>query len=61
MRVVVNAKGLPIDWSVAQSSGHARLDRAAMEAIAGWRFEPATRGGQPVKGEVIVPMQFTLR
>ncbi|HSH85283.1 MAG TPA: energy transducer TonB, partial [Guyparkeria sp.] len=61
LRVMVDADGRPIDWSVARSSGHARLDRAAMDAVAKWRFEPATRGGRPVKGEVIVPLDFRLR
>ncbi|WP_322521836.1 energy transducer TonB [Guyparkeria halophila] len=59
--VVVDADGRPIDWSVERSSGHERLDRAAMEAVAKWRFEPATRGGNAVQGEVIVPLRFKLR
>ncbi|TKA90101.1 energy transducer TonB [Guyparkeria sp. SB14A] len=61
LRVVVDREGKPVTWSVVQSSGHERLDRAAKEAVAKWRFDPATRGGEPVRGEVIVPLQFTLR
>ncbi len=61
LRVVVDADGKPVDWSISRSSGHERLDRAAMDAVAQWRFEPATRGGKAVEGEVIVPMRFQLR
>ena len=34
------------------------LDRAATEAVKRWRFRPAMQGGQPVSGEVQVPITF---
>ncbi|MFA9462542.1 energy transducer TonB [Thiohalorhabdus sp. Cl-TMA] len=60
LRVRVSPKGEPLEVSVAESSGHAILDRTAKEAVRDWRFEPATRGGQPVEGTVKVPVRFRL-
>jgi protein TonB len=59
--VVVAADGRPVDWRVERSSGHERLDQAALDAVAGWRFEPARRGHRPVAGTVLVPMEFRLQ
>ena len=43
---------------LAEGSGNRDLDRAAMEAVRRWRFQPATRNGQPVTATVIVPLEF---
>jgi protein TonB len=43
---------------LAESSGNRDLDRAAMEAVRRWTFQPATRNGQPVTATVIVPLEF---
>ncbi|AGA34114.1 Ferric siderophore transport system, periplasmic binding protein TonB [Thioalkalivibrio nitratireducens DSM 14787] len=59
--VAVGADGRPVSWRVEKSSGHERLDNAALAAVEGWRFEPARRGTRPVAGSVIVPMEFRLR
>jgi periplasmic protein TonB len=59
--VAVAADGRPVDWRVERSSGHERLDQAALDAVAGWRFEPARRGLRPVAGSVLVPMEFRLQ
>lgn len=34
------------------------LNEAALEAVRNWRFNPATRNGQPVKTTIQVPMTF---
>jgi periplasmic protein TonB len=47
LRVNVSADGLPLTISVAQSSGFASLDSAAVAAVQKWRFVPASRGGVP--------------
>lgn len=54
----VGIDGRPRDVGVARSSGHPALDRAAVRAVERWRFEPARRDGQPVEGEVQVPVEF---
>jgi periplasmic protein TonB len=37
------------------------LDDAAIEAVKGWTFVPATQGGQPIAGWVTVPIDFRLQ
>ena len=58
--VQVDRQGEPVAVDVAQSSGHAILDRAARRAVQRWRFAPARRRGEPVAAEVTIPVRFTL-
>jgi TonB family protein len=46
--------------TIQQSSGHAVLDRAALDTVRQWRFIPARRGGQVVEAPVQVPIVFRL-
>ena len=48
LRILIDANGRAVDVQVQRSSGSARLDQAALEAIREWRFIPARRGGKPV-------------
>lgn len=61
LKVHVAPDGRPLEIVLAESSGHPRLDRAAEDAVAGWRFVPARLGDTPVAGWVLVPISFTLR
>jgi len=45
---------------VQRSAGRPDLDRAAMEAIKTWLFEPARRGKEAVAVWVILPVRFEL-
>ncbi|MBS1717391.1 MAG: TonB family protein [Armatimonadetes bacterium] len=54
----VGADGVPTDVKVAQSTGIFELDRLALEAAKKWRFQPATRDGQPVPGKVRLTIEF---
>lgn len=45
---------------VEQSAGHPDFDRAAVEAIKQWRFEPARRGNLPVTVWLRMPVRFVL-
>ena len=47
--------------AINRSSGHARLDTAARDAVRGWRWQPTIRGGQPVRVRGIVEIPFILR
>ena len=58
--VYIGPDGVPTSTSLAQSSGSRDLDRAAMQAVRRWRFEPAMAGGQPTVGQVIVPIDVNL-
>ena len=45
---------------VSVSSGHARLDEAAVAAARRWRFRPATQGGLPVAATLPTAVHFRL-
>lgn len=61
LRVLVDAQGRPQVVEVGRSSGFARLDQAAVQAVERWHFVPAQRGGQTVSEWVVVPIVFSLR
>jgi len=56
--VTVAADGSVERQELTDSSGNRHLDRAALEAVRRWRFQPATRNGKPVAAEVSVPIVF---
>ncbi len=58
VRVEVDARGLPLDAKVIQRSGSRELDRAALDAVRGWRFQPAQSNGQPMVGSLEIPFDF---
>ena len=60
LKVLVDEKGRPRDVAVATSSGFARLDQAAMEAVRKWRFEAATDGTNPISAWTHVAITFRL-
>lgn len=60
LNVQVTADGLAGSVELRTSSGSARLDQAALEAVKKWRFVPAKRGGQSVSASVIVPVRFSI-
>ena len=53
------ADGLVGDGQFALA-GHADLDRAAVEAVKTWRFEPAQRGKEAATVWVTLPVRFQL-
>ncbi|HRQ48425.1 MAG TPA: energy transducer TonB [Rhodocyclaceae bacterium] len=60
LRVQVTADGRPDRVEIVQASGHPRLDRAALEAVQRWRFEPAREGNTAVDSWIRVPIVFRL-
>ena len=60
LRVEVDAEGQALQVEVKSSSGYPRLDRAAQEAVSGWRFIPARRGKLAVVSWVVVPINYSL-
>lgn len=60
LRVRVSAQGQADRVELHKSSGFARLDDAALEAVGRWRFVPARRGDEAVAASVLVPIVFRL-
>lgn len=60
LRVQVTAEGQACKVELKQSSGFSRLDQAALDAVARWRFVPARRGDETIASWVTVPINFTL-
>ena len=61
IRVMVASSGSVSRSSVATSSGHTALDRAALEAVSHWKFRPAALSGCAMESEIAVPVRFELR
>lgn len=60
LRVQVTAQGEPDTVQLQEGSGFFRLDRAALQVLWRWRFQPARLGQQAIAGEVLVPITFKL-
>lgn len=58
LRITIDPQGRVGGVKLQKSSGHAALDQTAIEAVRGWEFAAATRGGQPVSSTIAVPMTF---
>ena len=61
LRVLVSPNGQPAQVELRSSSGSERLDRAARDAVARWRFVPARRGDTAIESWVLVPIVFKLQ
>jgi periplasmic protein TonB len=60
LRVVIDEQGHACDITVESSSGYARLDRAALEAVASAAFRPYIENGAPRRAQVLIPIEFSL-
>jgi protein TonB len=60
LNVQVAADGTPAAVSLNRSCGHPLLDRAALDAVRRWTFEPACAAGVPISSLVVVPVRFSL-
>jgi TonB family protein len=56
--IAVNERGFPEILQITRGLGEG-LDVQALAAVAGWRFEPAKKNGQPVA--VLINVQVTFR
>ena len=61
VRALVDTDGTSREIRLWRSSGFDALDRAALVAVRGWRFEAARRGEQPVLAWVEIPVRFEIR
>ena len=58
--VTIGTDGTVTGAQMRQGSGQPLLDAAALEAVRGWRFRPATANGQPVEAGIQVPITFNV-
>lgn len=56
---VVDREGRVLNPKVEKSS-HEGFDRAALDAVRQWRFDPAVRGGEKVQSKMRVPIRFSI-
>lgn len=59
--VEIDVDGSASQVKIQQSSGHARLDRAALETVIKWRFIAGKKAGVPQKMWVNIPINFVLK
>lgn len=60
LRVLVSESGYAENVQIENSSGHGKLDQAAIEAVKQWTFIPAKRSNQAISAYVLVPIKFSL-
>jgi len=61
LRIEVNAAGMPEKVTVERSSGNHALDSAARSHVLNrWRFQPARRAGEAMRGVALVPVAFRI-
>lgn len=60
LRVLIDERGVACDIDIESSSGHARLDHAAKDAVARAAFRPYIENGMPRRALVLIPIEFAL-
>lgn len=60
LQVLIDEEGRPVRVDVHRSSGYARLDQAALEAVRRARFYPHRQGERPRAAIALVPVRFEL-
>lgn len=61
LRVLINQEGKPERVEVQTSSGSARLDDAARQAVLRALFQPYREDGKALSVFVVVPINFSLQ
>ena len=60
LRVVIDEQGVASSIEIETSSGHARLDDAARDAVLRAAFRPYVEDGEPRRALVLIPIEFAL-
>lgn len=61
LQVELDEQGLVAAARVLSSSGHVRLDDAALAAVRHWRCTPSQRDNQPLRSVAQQPFEFVLQ
>jgi TonB family protein len=59
LSVTIGTDGVPRDMRVIRGL-NAGLDQKAMDCVTGWRFRPASRGGEAITAFATVEVKFSL-
>jgi protein TonB len=59
VNATIGVDGVP--YSLVCVGGNSVLCQMAFQAIAKWRFQPATSNGQPVTAQTLISFNFQLR
>jgi protein TonB len=57
----IDEAGRLVSSKIRQGSGQAELDKAALAAVAKYKFKPATKGGRKVRASCVVPFNFEVK
>jgi protein TonB len=60
VRVLIDPDGKPVEVIVQKSSGHSRLDAAAVAAVRRALFRPYRENGVALPAQTLVPIRFEL-
>lgn len=60
LELLVLKNGRVEEVKVKESSGYPRLDKSAIDAVRRWKYNPATRGGEPIDYRYLQPVTFSL-
>src|SRR5690606_4833697 len=60
VRVLISPEGRVVDAKIQRSSGHERLDTAALKAVRTARFKPYTENGHAYRALADIPFDFVL-
>ena len=60
LRVIIDERGAASSIEIETSSGHARLDAAARDAVLRAAFRPYLEDGEPRRALVLIPIEFAL-
>lgn len=58
LQFTINREGIPTGIQVLNPSQYDVLNTVAVDALAQWRFNPATINGRPVPAQVVLPVIF---
>jgi periplasmic protein TonB len=60
LKVLIDERGTACEIEIESSSGYARLDDAAREAVRRAAFRPYVEDGAPRRALVLIPIEFSL-
>jgi len=61
VQFLVNEDGIPVNVQVTSPSPYEELNKAAVDAVAQWRYKPATQNGVIVPVQISAPLKFQSR